>query len=742
MKKFLCLILAACMLALPACSKKGQDASNNGTLPNGLKEEVEKPDSVQLISNGDFENSMTNWMTFFSGGAAGVSVSSGELGVDITNTGSLEYAVQVYQDTLELHKGDKYRISFDARSTIDRSVEVRMQINGEDYHAYTSSIINLTGEMKTYTIDFTMEEATDLAPRFAINMGVPVGYTGDPLPEHQIYFDNISVALTDDSGKVVLGPNKSLRDININQIGYNTDYEKIAVVRSKDNLEGKKFEVINTSNNKVAYKGKISKGVVNRTANEMNYYIDFSNLKKSGTYKVRVDGHGESYNFKIGSNVYENVNKALVKMLYLQRCGMTLDAKYAGDFAHEACHTSEALVYGTEDKTIDVSGGWHDAGDYGRYVVPGAKAVMDLLLAYQFNPLAFGDDVGIPESGNGTPDILDEARWELQWMLKMQDSETGGVHHKVTCMDFPGTVMPQEETDQLIVSPVSYAATGDFSAVMARAYTTYKSIDADFANKCLEASKKAWDYISSAEKLTGFTNPGKIVTGEYGDGKVEDELAWASVELYRVTNEDKYHEAFKKNYSNLSDGFGWADVGGYGAFTYLSIPENKTDKALRDKVHTVLKASADYASKKVNSDGYKVSLGSSYPWGSNMVVANDAMVLIMMSKIDKTSDYIKPARHNVDYIFGTNPMSISYVTGFGSYSPQKAHHRLSMSVRSEMPGMLVGGPDSNLEDPYSKSVFKDTPASKCYVDNTEAYSVNEITIYWNSPLIFAINNLR
>lgn len=736
MKKFICAILALCMLVLPAC---GKDKSSS-TVGVGLKEEVEKPDSEQLISNGDFGMGIENWKTFFNGGQADVLVYGGELSVDIKDAGSLEYAVQVYQDTLELHKGDKYRITFDARSTIGRSVEVRMQINGEDYRAYTSTIVDLTSDMKTYNIDFTMEEATDLAPRFAVNMGTPVGYTGDPLPQHQIYFDNISVALVDNSGKVVSGPNKNLRDVNVNQLGYRPDYEKIAVIRSKDDIKGKKFQVVNTSNGKTVFKGKVSGGTVNRTSNEMNYYADFSKYKKEGTYKVKVDGVGESYDFKIGKNIYDDAQKSLIKMLYLQRCGMTLDEKYAGDFAHEACHTSQATIYGT-DKKIDVTGGWHDAGDYGRYVVPGAKAVMDLILAYEFNPSAFDDNVGIPESGNGVPDILDEARWELTWMLKMQDSESGGVYHKVTCADFPGTVMPQDEKEELIVSPVSYAATGDFSAVMARAYTAYKDIDSAFAEKCLTASKKAWEYIAGAETLTGFSNPGSIVTGEYGDGSLNDELAWASVELYAVTGDSKYHEKFKENYSNLADGFGWANVGGYGAYTYLTLPKDKTDSELRSTVMTVTKASADFAASKISSDGYKVSVGVSYPWGSNMTVSNDAMVLIMMSRVDGNKDYLKSARSNMNYIFGTNPMSISYVTGTGSYSPVKAHHRLSMAVKKEMPGMLVGGPDSALEDPYSKSIFKDTPAAKCYVDNTEAYSVNEITIYWNSPLIFAISNL-
>lgn len=147
-------------------------------------------------------------------------------------------------------------------------------------------------------------------------------------------------------------------------------------------------------------------------------------------------------------------------------------------------------VYGTTDEYIDVSGGWHDAGDYGRYTVPAAKTVADMLYAYQANPALFGDDVGIPESGNGVPDILDEAKYALTWMLKMQDPETGGVHHKVTCENFPGYVMPEQETGELIVTPVSTTATGDFCGAMALASEFFGESDPNFAATCLDAAKR------------------------------------------------------------------------------------------------------------------------------------------------------------------------------------------------------------------------------------------------------------
>lgn len=122
-------------------------------------------------------------------------------------------------------------------------------------------------------------------------------------------------------------------------------------------------------------------------------------------------------------------------------------------------------------------------------MVPGAKTIADLLYAYAANPSLFGDDSGIPESGNNVPDVLDEARYELEWMLKMQD-ENGGVHHKVTCENFPGYVMPEMETNPLILTPVTTTATADFCAAMAMAYEYYQAFDPDFAKTCLDAATK------------------------------------------------------------------------------------------------------------------------------------------------------------------------------------------------------------------------------------------------------------
>ena len=344
--------------------------------------------------------------------------------------------------------------------------------------------------MQHFTYTFTMKEESDPAPRMCFNLGF---YANDgQLGGHKVLIDNVELFLKDDSKTEETRDEDMSKNININQIGYRPGDTKLAIFR--DSGLDSKFDVINVETGETVFTGDIYGEVETPSAGENVAHGDFSPIKEPGTYKLVAAKSGESYEFTIADNVYDDIFNDIVKMLYLQRCGSDLEAEYAGDFAHPACHSQEAIIYGTSDKK-DVSGGWHDAGDYGRYIVPAAKAVADILLAYEDYGPVFSDNVGIPESGNGVPDILDEARYELEWMLKMQDEKSGGVYHKVTTKNFTGMVMPETLTNQLYISPISNSATGDFASVMAMAGRIYKSFDEGFAGKCLASAKKAFAYM-------------------------------------------------------------------------------------------------------------------------------------------------------------------------------------------------------------------------------------------------------
>lgn len=742
MKKAICVLLSG-ILILAGCSCAQQapiDPNASGIVqttkhPAQTPEVVKatpQPEDYNMVKNGDFSAGTENWHTFLTaGGAAKLSANDGVLCVDITSCGGAEYAVQLYYDGFKLETGGVYTFSFDAKCDIDRQIEARLQLNGGDYAAYAKEFFDLKSEMQNFNIDFTMDKGTDPAPRLAFNIGTPQGSGG--MAPNKVYFDNVEIKLTDGSKIVAPEPEPERPDINVNQIGYEPDDKKIAVLRGEALADT--FQVV-AADGTIALEGPLSGPAQSEPSGETNYTADFSSLNTEGIYTIKC-GSAQSYEFKIARGIYSDAFKAVFKMLYLQRCGSGLPEKYAGGFAHEACHTGKAVIYGTSKK-IDVSGGWHDAGDYGRYVVSGAKAAADLLFAYQDSKEALSrDDLDIPESGNGVPDILDEARYEIAWMLKMQ-AKNGGVYHKVTCLAFPGFVMPTEEKDQLYVLPISDTATGDFAAVMAMSYNVYREFDLKFAKKCLAAAKNAWVYL---EKNHGssFRNPADVLTGEYGDGDSSDERYWAAAALYSATGDKKYLEAFENDlwvYTYVLDGYGWGKVGGYGNKIYLSLDASVTKPEYVQKVKDAIKATAEKYLGNSKADAYGVSLGMTYPWGSNMTVCDNANYLCYASGLLENAEYRSAADRHFNYIFGANPMSACYVTGFGTLSPKHTHHRPSMALGIEMPGMLAGGPNSNLEDPFAKAVLLGNAPAKCYVDNDQSYSTNKIAIYWNSPLIY------
>lgn len=693
---------------------------------------------VNMVINGDFSNGIENWGTYLNhGGYCDFYEENGQGVIDIEKPGATEYGVQIFYDGFKLDQGGVYEFSFDLDTTVERSIEVRLQLNGGDYHPYFLDIPTVEPGMKHYSWEFTMEEETDIAPRLCFNLGTPVG--GDTPEPHVVTIDNVAVILLDDSHVIKTEIIDMSRNINLNQAGFLPEARKTAVIRS----EGidKTFSVLDTAGKEV-YTGSLTGPVEAQYASEQVFVADFSDFKEPGTYTITVSNGDESYPFAIGKDVYDQLLRDTFLMFYKQRCGTEVKEEIAGAFAHPVCHDTKALIYGTNTYK-DVSGGWHDAGDYGRYVVAGATAVADLLLAYEDFPEIWDrDDCGIPESGNGIPDILDEARYELDWMLKMQDEKSGGVYHKVTCREFPEFVMPQDETEELVICDISNTATGDFSAVMAKAAGIYADIDPDFSQKALAASQKAYAYLEEHRSATGFKNPEEITTGEYPDGQYKDEMFWAAVELYRLTEEEKY-KTYAEELLDLYvlHGFGWDSVGSYGNIAYLRMDEKLQNPELLAKLKEEIGKKAQIFLQNSRDDGYMVSLGENYCWGSNLSVCSNARQMMLASGWDtvNAAAYEQAAYDQMSYILGQNATGFCFVTGAGALSPEHPHHRPSEVQQKAMPGMVVGGPDGYGEDSYIKSAMAGTPPAKCYADNTQSFSTNEITIYWNSPFLYLLS---
>ncbi|NLK22337.1 MAG: glycoside hydrolase [Epulopiscium sp.] len=524
--------------------------------------------------------------------------------------------------------------------------------------------------------------------------------------------------------------------IHINQLGYRPKDKKVVICSEMDGT----FYIVNEKNNETVYEGILSAGELDPSSKDKIYKGDFSSLEKHGSYYVLIPTSGKSYPFEIGDKVYTEVKKALLKGLYFQRCGMELEEKHAGKWKHEACHLVDGIVYGHKDKTICATGGWHDAGDYGRYTVPGALSAADLMITYRLFPEKIKDVINIPESGNAVPDILNECRYELEWLLKMQDKDSGGVYHKLTTAKFVDLdMMPCGYVPKLIFSPISDSATGDFAAVMAMAYDTYSTFDPDFSNQCLAAALRAFEYLQNKKSLTEYKNPPGIMTGEYGDKVIIDELAWAAAQLYRVTGEDKYHQVFRNCYSSIGCELGWADISGMAKLTYLLTSPELVDK----KIYTYIKnewiSTADRYLGICSRDGYGIGLEpDEYLWGSNMTVANIGRHLIIANILEPNSDYVSGAQNHLHYLLGRNSLNQCFITGFGSKPILNPHHRPSVAdgITKPVPGLLSGGPNKGLHDDYAKNHLMGLPPAKCFADHEDSYSTNEVAIYWNTPALF------
>ena len=500
--------------------------------------------------------------------------------------------------------------------------------------------------------------------------------------------------------------------IRINQLGYTCGMQKIAVMCGE---LSETLQVLDEKGN-VVMELPVEAAPVEIWGDQV-VQADFSALTAPGVYTLRC-GSERSHPFPVAREPYHKCLTALVDMFYYQRCGGEVDER-AGVFAHPACHTGLARVYGTQEY-MEVSGGWHDAGDFGRYIVPAAKAAADLLLAWQWNPGAF-DTPGL------TP-ILDEVRWELEWMLKMQRAD-GAVYHKVSCARFCGMIMPHEEKEELIISPVSTTATGDFAACMAMASRFYEKTDAGFAARMREAAKRAWAFLCGTEPIL-FRNPEGISTGGYGDRSDEDERLWAHVEMAVTFGEEQYRAAAEeaiRQADRRHAPLGWGDMRGYAALSGLQLGGEAAELCRQ----WVLNAAQELLGR-INA--YGITMTERLPWGSNMNISNDGMLLLQAWMLTGEERYRLGAERQLHYLLGVNPVGYCYVSGFGSKPMSHPHHRPSVALGVCQPGMLSGGAASGMMDACAREHLQGQPAGKSFIDMHESYSTNEICVYWNSPM--------
>ncbi len=537
-------------------------------------------------------------------------------------------------------------------------------------------------------------------------------------------------------------------NVKVDQAGYLPRAPKLAMVVSSNAATG--FQVHRTSDGLVVFQGQLSAAARDADTQDLVRTADFTKLTEEGRYYLEVPGVGRSWNFSIGADAFSRAFYLALRSYYGQRCGTAVDLgpEFPG-YSHPPCHMrAEYHVSSGKTGPAAASGGWHDAGDYGRYVVNSGITTGTLLWTWEL----FGQRIAklnlhIPESGNGTPDILNEVRWNLAWMLGMQD-EDGGVWHKEVSAQFGPFVMPEKDTLPVYVigtgtSPYkSSCATADFSAVMAIAGRVYVPYDAPFARKSLDAARRAWAWLGQNPNIL-FRNPPGVTTGDYADSDCGDERLWASAELWRSTKEKIYEEYFVAHYGEYraaiaSDGpQNWGHVAPLAMWTWvLGGAQDSAAKDIRDRTTQA----ADQIVARSAQNGYRVSLATNdYVWGSNGIAANYGMQLAIANTLHPDARYTDAAMDNLHYLLGRNTFSLSWETWVGENPFRHPHHRPSGAgvVAAPWPGLLSGGPNRNRED-ATLQALPDLPPAKIYADSQNSYASNENAINWNAALVFLL----
>jgi endoglucanase len=516
--------------------------------------------------------------------------------------------------------------------------------------------------------------------------------------------------------------------IRINTLGYLPGSPKMATVIAPG---GAMFNVRNAADDSVAWSSSMGTMMTDELTGEMLFHADFTEFSTTGSFYIEVPSLGRSATFTVGASVYNDLLTQSMIGMYGQRCGTEVHITQGSDtWSHGACHQHDgALLYLNGSSEVQASvGGWHDAGDYGKYTTNGAFSVGMMLAAWeQFQPVVSTLSLPIPEHGGALPDFLAEVKWELDWLLTIPSPDgSGGIPHKLTALNFEGFIMPDVDASTRYFTPVGTAATGDFVAVMAEAARIYQPYDADFAAKCLAAARLSYGFLQANTGPAVPSTP-DFSTGGYGDSNDNDERLWASSELWETTGEAGFLTDFEsraaKTQSPITASFDWQNVGNLGMFTYLLSKRDGRSPDLVSSLQSALTTTAATLVKLATTTSYGRPM--SYYWGANGAVARTAMNLSAANALTPDARYTNAIVAGLDNLLGRNYYDRSQITMVGNNPPVHPHHRPSAadSVADPWPGLLVGGQDS--------------PAKYDWQDTQSAPNLNEIAVNWNGALVYA-----
>ncbi|EWH08250.1 cellulase [Catenovulum agarivorans DS-2] len=555
--------------------------------------------------------------------------------------------------------------------------------------------------------------------------------------------------VTDPQTKSPTDPQTSIQTtelIKVNQLGYRIADKKVAIV---PNVEATSFELINADTNEVVYQGNLSTSKSWLPAGSTLFKrADFSSFQQTGKFKISIGGVKESYVFEVADNVYDELHDAALKAYYYNRAGQEITEPYAQGFSRQlghadtqvTVHSSAATQSRPAGSKLHSTKGWYDAGDYGKYIVNSGISSYTLLLAYQQHPEFYTNrDLNIPESADGIPDILNEIKWNLDWMATMQDQD-GSVYHKLTSLGWPGKEMPVQDQRERFVIGKSTSAALNFAAVMAFASQVYQPFDTTgYTQQWLVAAENAWNWAKNNDNLP-YQQPADVQSGEYGDSYFNDEFSWAAAQLYLATEKPEYkaaYFAYQQSFSTPS----WQYVASLPAVSLLTFGKSLLTAAEYQQIQQNYLALANILLQHYQQSSYSVAMTSAdFVWGSNAVVLNQAMILLQAFKLTEQLNYKHAATGALSYVLGKNPTDYSFVTGYGANPVKHIHHRISESdgIESPIPALLAGGAQNGKQDGCN---YVSSQPATTFLDDWCSYSTNEVAINWNAPLVYVLSAL-
>ncbi|MDO4864545.1 MAG: glycoside hydrolase family 9 protein [Ruminococcus sp.] len=671
-------------------------------------------------------------------------------------------------------------------------VGLTSRVHGETQRAYWTSLEKYKGKItagddwKSYSLP--IKELVDGLPDSGLDLdnfwyiaisGTPKGNT--------LEFRNVTITSTDDERQYPF--------IKVNQVGYGLRAPKTARVSyfaKFGSLTGKEWQVVNADTGEVAMKGIFTEPVLNdHLSGESVHIISFDDVKTAGTYYIRIPKAGldasvrsprdveeglecddiRSFSFRIVRDVYADLLSDVEKYFYYQRQGIDLDAKYAGEFARQNLHPDDVKVRRWSDRdnpdaeTFDVSQGWYDAGDFGKYTTSAASSINDILLAYELYPQWFIEmDINVPETDPENPlyaeapPILSEAKWELDMLMKLEHSSKDGSFY--VAANYSDGMIYLEDTlkktcDHNSASSErdlrSHHATASVAAVMAHAYIVYKDIPVyrDFAEECLAVSERAWKWMNDASNEQHPSIGAANRTYTFTQKELDQEMYWAAGALFRAEkmagkDADAYEDYLVSHcteenitacFKGASVSYNHAGHSFLGFFNYFYGNESP-DKAMTD-------AFAEFAKWRTRTLGYDI-WGTTFPewgywWGSNRGVALNSMTLLLGSMILDGEDNIPQEVWDsnqcaLDYLLGVNPLSFCYVSGSGENCVKNIYSAIYSNHAKLDPYKCPAGyvtEGTNYYNNRSLSKFD----GKCYMDSDSEWTTNENTIYANATML-------